>query len=203
MANKVEQIKSELAHVSKAMSRLIFSRGRHLPPTRSMYQILPMCVVAPKDANDVAAVVKYAKEHNIPIVARGAGSGLAGEALSSGIVFDMPRYMNKIISIAKDGSHIVCEPGVVLDDINNALAKYGKKIGPDPSSGNRAVIGGIVANNATGAHSLELRLHRRPRREDRGGTGRREYVLNLPTICLPTSPYGQTSAMSCFRQKPT
>jgi anaerobic glycerol-3-phosphate dehydrogenase C subunit len=113
-----------------------------------------MCVVAPKDAADVAAVVRYAKEHNIPIVARGAGSGLAGEALSSGIVFDMPRYMNKIISIVGDGSQIVCEPGAVLDDINNALAKYGKKIGPDPSSGNRAVIGGIVANNATGAHSL-------------------------------------------------
>jgi anaerobic glycerol-3-phosphate dehydrogenase C subunit len=120
----------------------------------SIYQIMPMCVISPKDTADVIAVVKYAKEHNIPIVARGAGSGLAGEALGSGIVFDMTRYMSKIDNIEQDGSRIICQPGAVLDDINNALAKYGKKIGPDPSSGNRATIGGIVANNATGAHSL-------------------------------------------------
>lgn len=150
----IKQLQYELAQFIRGDVAVdIFTRAA-FATDGSIYQILPMCVVAPKDSNDVVAVIKYAKEHNVPIVARGAGSGLAGEALSSSIVFDMPRYMNKIISISADGSQIVCEPGVVLDDINNALAKYGKKIGPDPSSGNRAVIGGIVANNATGAHSL-------------------------------------------------
>jgi FAD/FMN-containing dehydrogenase/Fe-S oxidoreductase len=121
----------------------------------SIYQIIPGCVVAPRDAADVAAVVKYAGAHGIPVVARGAGSGVAGESLCSGIVFDMTRYMNKIIGVDDGGAIAVCEPGVVLDDLNNCLADYGRKIGPDPSSSNRATVGGCVANNATGAHSLE------------------------------------------------
>ncbi|GAG33731.1 unnamed protein product, partial [marine sediment metagenome] len=77
------------------------------------------------------------------------------ESLCSGIVFDMTRYMNKIISVDDDGKRAVCEPGVVLDDLDNCLAGYGRKIGPDPSSSNRATVGGCVANNSTGAHSLE------------------------------------------------
>jgi FAD/FMN-containing dehydrogenase/Fe-S oxidoreductase len=121
----------------------------------SIYQIIPGCVVAPRDAADVAAVVKYACAHGVAVAARGAGSGVAGESLCSGIVFDMRRYMNKIISVEDGGAIAVCEPGVVLDDLNNCLADYGRKIGPDPSSSNRATVGGCVANNATGAHSLE------------------------------------------------
>ncbi|MEE9369978.1 MAG: anaerobic glycerol-3-phosphate dehydrogenase subunit C [Sedimentisphaerales bacterium] len=121
----------------------------------SIYQIIPGCVVAPRDAADVAAVVKYAGAKGIPLAARGAGSGVAGEALCSGIVFDMTRYMNRIVSVSDDGGIVVCEPGVVLDDVNNCLAGYGRKIGPDPSSGNRATVGGCVANNSTGAHSLQ------------------------------------------------
>ncbi len=120
----------------------------------SIYQIMPACVVFPKDTADVIALMKYAAQHNIPVAPRGAGSGIAGESLTGGIVFDMTRYMNKIITIDADGSQVVCQPGAVLDDVNTALSKYGKKIGPDPSSGNRATIGGIVANNSTGAHSL-------------------------------------------------
>jgi len=121
----------------------------------SIYRIVPACVVAPRDAGDVVAVVKYARDEGIAVVARGAGSGLAGEALCSGIVFDMTRCMNKIISVDEDGTRVVCEPGVVLSDLNNYLAEYGRKIGPDPSSANRATVGGGVANNSTGAHWLQ------------------------------------------------
>ncbi len=121
----------------------------------SIYRIVPLCVVAPRDSADVVGVVKYAACHNIPIAGRGAGSGVAGESLCSGIVVDMTRYMNRILEVAEDGSSVVCEPGVVLNELNNRLAEYGRGIGPDPSSGNRATIGGCVANNATGAHWLE------------------------------------------------
>jgi FAD/FMN-containing dehydrogenase/Fe-S oxidoreductase len=99
--------------------------------------------------------VKYAAANNIAVVARGAGSGLAGESLSSGIVFDMTLHLNKIISVEDDGAAVTCEPGVVLDDLNTCLAVYGRKIGPDPASSNRATAGGCVANNSTGAHSLK------------------------------------------------
>jgi anaerobic glycerol-3-phosphate dehydrogenase C subunit len=121
----------------------------------SIYRIVPECVVAPRDSGDIAAVVKYAAATGMPVVARGAGSGVAGESLCSGIVFDMTRYMNKIISVEDNGATVVCEPGVVLDDLNKRLAEHGRKIGPDPSSSNRATVGGCVANNATGAHSLQ------------------------------------------------
>jgi FAD/FMN-containing dehydrogenase/Fe-S oxidoreductase len=121
----------------------------------SIYRVVPRCVVVPCDAADVVTVVKYAAAKGISISARGAGSGLAGESLCSGIVFDMTRYMNKIIGVSENGHTVVCEPGVVLDDLNSALSEYGRKIGPDPSSSNRATVGGCVANNATGAHSLQ------------------------------------------------
>jgi FAD/FMN-containing dehydrogenase/Fe-S oxidoreductase len=121
----------------------------------SIYRIVPQCIVMPRDATDVAAIVKYAAAKRIPLAARGAGSGVAGESLCSGIVLDMTRYMNKIVSVEGGGSSVVCEPGVVLDDLNKCLAGYGRKIGPDPSSSNRATVGGCVANNATGAHSLQ------------------------------------------------
>lgn len=121
----------------------------------SIYQMLPACVVAPKNASDVAAVVRYAHDKNIPIAARGAGTGLAGESLTTGILFDMTRYMNRIIGIKDHGQFAVCQPGVVLDELNTRLTAFGRKIGPDPSTANRATIGGCVANNATGAHSLQ------------------------------------------------
>jgi len=121
----------------------------------SIYRILPQCVIAPKDTADIVAVVKYAENNQIPITPRGAGSGLAGESLTSGIVLDIRRFMDSILETANDGSWVRVQPGVVLDTLNLHLSKWGRKIGPDPSSGNRAVIGGVVANNATGAHSLQ------------------------------------------------
>ncbi len=121
----------------------------------SIYRIWPVCVVAPRDGADVAAAVKYAAENNIPVAARGAGSGVAGESLGSGIVIDMTRYMNRILRTEDGGRRVVCEPGAVLSRVNERLAEFGRKIGPDPSSGNRATVGGCVANNATGAHSLQ------------------------------------------------
>jgi anaerobic glycerol-3-phosphate dehydrogenase C subunit len=122
----------------------------------SIYQIVPACVVYPRDAEDIAAVVKYAKTNQMPVAARGAGSGVAGESLTSGILLDVTCYMNRIIEVQNNGELVLCQPGVVLDDLDNFLAKYNRKIGPDPSTANRAVIGGCVANNATGAHSLQF-----------------------------------------------
>ncbi len=119
----------------------------------SSYRIVPQCVVAPRDVRDVAAVVRYAVENGLAVAARGAGSGLAGEALCRGIVLDMTRYMKRILRL--DGEMVTCEPGVVLDDLNKRLLELGRKIGPDPSSANRATVGGVVGNNSTGAHSLQ------------------------------------------------
>jgi len=155
MIKKPERIASDLSGVvSGDVFADIIHRAAYSTDA-SIYRIVPACVVAPRGADDVVAVVKYAASEGIPIVARGAGSGLAGEALCSGIVFDMARYMNKIISVDEGGERVVCESGVVLGDLNAELGRYGRKIGPDPSSANRATIGGCVANNSTGAHWMK------------------------------------------------
>jgi anaerobic glycerol-3-phosphate dehydrogenase C subunit len=154
MTKDSEQIaKDLLALISGDCYADIFNRVAY-STDGSIYQIIPQCIVAPKTTEDVAAVIKYAVANNIPVSPRGAGSGLGGESLTSGIMLDMTKFMNKIISTNSDGSVITCQVGVVLDDVNKHLAKFGRKIGPDPSSGNRAVIGGVVGNNSTGAHSL-------------------------------------------------
>lgn len=153
--NRLEKIAAELGALIKGevlvdiFNRVAFSSDA------SIYQIMPLCVVRPLDTADVVDVVKYAHAQGIPIAGRGAGTGLAGEALTDGIVIDLTTHMNKIIGAEQDGQVVVCQPGVVLDTLNDYLAQYGKKIGPDPSSSNRAVIGGVVANNSTGAHSLQ------------------------------------------------
>ena len=150
-----EQISSDLEKLVKGevladiFNRVAFSTDA------SIYQIMPVCIVAVLDADDISAVVKYAARNNIPLAARGAGSGVAGESLTEGIVIDTSRYMNTIIGINDDASVVTSQPGVVLDELNNYLRQYSKMIGPDPSSSNRACIGGVVANNATGAHSLQ------------------------------------------------
>jgi FAD/FMN-containing dehydrogenase/Fe-S oxidoreductase len=119
----------------------------------SSYRIVPQCVVAPRDVRDIVDIVRYAGQQGLPVAPRGAGSGVAGESLCSGIVLDMTRYMKAIARM--DDQTVTCEPGVVLDDLNKRLAASGRKIGPDPSSANRATLGGVVGNNATGAHSLQ------------------------------------------------
>ncbi len=155
MHEKGEQVAADLAEVVQGDVFVDILHRAAYSTDASIYRIVPGCIVAPRDTNDIVTVVKYAAAMGIPVVARGAGSGLAGEALCSGIVFDMTRYMNRIISVDDNGKRVVCEPGVVLDDLNDCLAGYGRKIGPDPSSSNRATVGGCVANNSTGAHYLE------------------------------------------------
>ena len=151
----VEKVTADLADVVQGdVYADIFTRAA-FSTDASIYQIMPLCVVAVRDSADVSAVVKYAGNNNIPIVARGAGSGVAGESLCSGIVLDMTRYMNNIVSIDESKEEVVCQSGVVLDELNEFLLPFDKKIGPDPSSGNRATVGGCVANNATGAHCLQ------------------------------------------------
>ncbi len=150
----VETIGSELAGRLSGDVRVDVFHRLAYSVDASIYRLMPQCVVMPREEADVIAAVRYAAENAIPIAARGAGSGVAGESLTEGIVLDVRRYMTQILQTAEDGSWVCVQPGVVLDDLNRHLAKWGRKIGPDPSSGNRAVIGGVVANNATGAHSL-------------------------------------------------
>ncbi|MBN1846322.1 MAG: anaerobic glycerol-3-phosphate dehydrogenase subunit C [Sedimentisphaerales bacterium] len=120
----------------------------------SIYQIEPLAVVLPAEPADVRLTVCYAGEHQIPVICRGGGSGLAGESLGRGIILDFSRYLNRVLSMDPSDDRVTVQAGVVLEQLNRQLAPYGRQIGPDPASGNRATLGGMIANNSTGAHSI-------------------------------------------------
>jgi FAD/FMN-containing dehydrogenase/Fe-S oxidoreductase len=118
----------------------------------SIYEIDPLGVVVPRSQEHLVAVVRYAAEHAIPLHARGAGTGLAGESLGSGLIIDFSRYFRRIVAVGPD--FVVVQPGVVLDTLNAYLAPFGRRIGPDPSGSEACTIGGMLGGNSAGARSL-------------------------------------------------
>ena len=129
-------------------SRILYSTDA------SIYQIEPLGVVIPRTANDLQAVVGLAAKYRIPILPRGSGSSLAGQAIGEALIIDCSRWLDHIIEIDPESRTAKVEPGVVLSTLNRAAAKFGLQFGPDPASAERATIGGVIANNATGAHSI-------------------------------------------------
>ena len=113
MINTPEQIASDISRIIQGDIFIDIPHRVAYSTDASIYRIIPHCVVMPRDAGDIAAVIKYAHSENIPVVARGAGTGVAGESLSSGIIFDMTRYMNKIIGVENNGEFVTCQPGAV------------------------------------------------------------------------------------------
>ncbi|WP_440008459.1 FAD-linked oxidase C-terminal domain-containing protein [Halomicrococcus sp. SG-WS-1] len=121
----------------------------------SVYQARPAGVVFPRNAADVQAAVRVAADHDAPVLPRGAGSSLAGQAVGPGcVVLDCSRHMDAIRDVDPDARRAVVEPGVVQDDLDDHLAQWGLKFAPDPASSNRATVGGGIGNNSTGAHSV-------------------------------------------------
>ncbi len=120
----------------------------------SMYQIMPVAVLIPKTTDDVQAALEVAAEYCLPIVPRGGGSSLAGQAVGAALVIDFTRHLDAIVEINPEEQWARVQPGVVLDDLNAAAAKHGLMVGPDPAPSSRATLGGMLANNSTGTHSI-------------------------------------------------
>jgi FAD/FMN-containing dehydrogenase/Fe-S oxidoreductase len=120
----------------------------------SIYQIDPLAVVLPRDADDVAAVLQVARQHGVPLVARGGGTSLAGQTVGRGIQLDLSQHMNQMVSLDLARSTVTVEPGIVLDELNAVLAPHGLMFAPDVSPSNRATIGGMIGNNSSGMYSL-------------------------------------------------
>jgi FAD/FMN-containing dehydrogenase/Fe-S oxidoreductase len=120
----------------------------------SVYQITPLGVVIPRSARDVMTAVRVAAEHRIPITARGGGTSQAGQAIGAGLILDTSKHLNRILEINVDERWARVEPGVVLDDLNAHLKPHGLRFAPDLSSSSRATVGGMMANNSSGARSI-------------------------------------------------
>ena len=121
----------------------------------SIFQVMPEIVALPGDVEQVAAVVKAAQSANVPIVPRGSGTGLAGGAVPAegGVILSLAR-LNRILKIDLENRIAVVEPGVINLDVTKAIAKDGFFYAPDPSSQAACSIGGNVANNSGGPHTL-------------------------------------------------
>ena len=120
----------------------------------SIYEIQPLGVVIPRDKQDIINTLEIADKFNIPVIPRGAATGIAGGCLGSGLIIDTSKYLDRIIEINIEEEYAIVEPGVIQDSLNNALNSFGYRLGPDTSTGNRATLGGMLANNSAGARSL-------------------------------------------------
>ena len=120
----------------------------------SSYQIEPIGVGFPRTFDDVQHAVEVCAKHRVPLLARGGGSSLAGQAVGHALILDLSKHLNRILEINPEEGWAICEPGVVCDALTNAAKPHGLMVGTDPASSNRATIGGMVSNNSTGAHSV-------------------------------------------------
>jgi FAD/FMN-containing dehydrogenase/Fe-S oxidoreductase len=120
----------------------------------SNYRHIPIGLVVPRDDADVIAAVTACRKYEAPILARGAGTSLAGQCCNVAVVLDFSKYMNRILDLDPARKSARVQPGVVLDTLRNRAEKHKLTFGPDPSTHNRCTLGGMIGNNSCGTHSL-------------------------------------------------
>ncbi len=120
----------------------------------SNYRVLPAVVVEPVDVDDVLAVLEVGRQAGAPVTGRGGGTSVAGNAIGPGIVIDFSRHLNRILDVDPESRTALVQPGVVLSTLQKRVSPLGLRFGPDPSSQNRATLGGMVGNNACGPHAV-------------------------------------------------
>ncbi|MFE1480353.1 FAD-binding and (Fe-S)-binding domain-containing protein [Streptomyces fimicarius] len=120
----------------------------------SNHRRVPLGVLAPRDAEDIAAALAVCREHGVPVVARGGGMSIAGQATGTGLVLDLTRHLRTVLDLDPAARTAVVQPGVILDDLRAAAAPHGLTFGPDPSTHSRCTLGGMIGNNSCGAHSV-------------------------------------------------
>jgi len=129
------------------------SRGIHATDA-SHYQIMPVCVAVPRDEGDCISAVRVAGEHGVPIIPRGGGTSLSGQTFGAGVVLDLSKYMDQVLEVNTDEQWARVQPGVIRDRLNAQLAQHGLHFAPDPATANRATVGGMIGNNASGTRSI-------------------------------------------------
>jgi FAD/FMN-containing dehydrogenase/Fe-S oxidoreductase len=120
----------------------------------SFYQFMPVAVVIPLDEEDVISAVRIAGKFNVSILPRGGGTSLGGQAAGESMIIDFSKYMNKILEVNIGERWARVQPGIVLDELNAFLKQYNLHFAPDPATGNRATVGGMIGNNSSGTKSI-------------------------------------------------
>ena len=121
----------------------------------SAYEMTPIGVVFPTSTEDVAAVVEYCADREIPVLPRGGGTSLAGQTVNEAVVLDFTKHMDGVVEANPEAERARAQAGVYLGDLNGVLEPHGLKFAPDPAWGDKSALGGAIGNNSTGAHSLK------------------------------------------------
>ena len=120
----------------------------------SVYQEKPLAVAIPSTTADIQKLIKFAADHQLTLIPRAAGTSLAGQVVGNGMVVDISKYFTKIIEVNTNEKWVRVQPGVIRDDLNHYLKKFGLMFGPETSTASRAMIGGMLGNNSCGLHSI-------------------------------------------------
>ncbi|MDG1902639.1 MAG: FAD-linked oxidase C-terminal domain-containing protein [Bacteroidales bacterium] len=150
ISDKIQKLESKFSGdiFTDESTRIMYSTDA------SAYREIPVAVVYPKTKQDIKLLISFASQNNTSIIPRTAGTSLAGQVVGGGIIADVSRYMTKILEINTKERWVLVQPGVVLEELNRYLEEFGLFFGPETSTANRCMIGGMVGNNACGTHSL-------------------------------------------------
>ena len=131
-----------------AVSRALYSTDA------SIYQLEPIGVVVPRTKDDLVAIVELCARFRCPLTMRGGGTSQAGQAIGRGLIVDTSKYLNRLLEVRPEERWARVEPGIVLDELNASLKPHGLRFAPDISTASRATVGGMMANNSSGARSV-------------------------------------------------
>src|SRR4029079_9774313 len=126
----------------------------------SAYREMPLAVAVPKTVDDIKNLIAFARKEKTSLIPRTAGTSLAGQVVGNGIIVDVSKYFTKILELNKEEGWVKVEPGVIRDELNMFLKPHGLFFGPETSTANRAMIGGMVGNNSCGSNSIVYRSTR-------------------------------------------
>lgn len=135
----------------------------------SAYREVPLAVALPKNEEDIKLLITFANKHKTSLIPRTAGTSLAGQVVGSGIVVDVSKYFTDVLEVNEEEKWVRVQPGVIRDDLNKYLKPFGLFFGPETSTANRAMIGGMIGNNSCGSNSVVY-----------GST--REHLLEVETL---------------------
>ena len=154
---------TQLLDIGKSLTGELFYDDLHktlYATDASVYRKIPLAVAYPKNAKDIKILIAFATKSNITLIPRTAGTSLAGQCVGDGIVVDVSKYFTNMLAFDEANKTITVEPGIIRDDLNRFLKPYGLFFGPNTSTSNRCMIGGMVGNNSSGSTSIRYGVTR-------------------------------------------
>jgi len=155
-------MQEQLAQLDKSFEGLLFFDDTPIHQAQlmaystdaSVYQEKPLAVAIPANTSDIIKLIQFATQNKTTLIPRAAGTSLAGQVVGNGVVVDISKYFTRVLEVNKEEKWVRVQPGVIRDDLNHYLKSYGLMFGPETSTANRAMIGGMLGNNSCGLHSI-------------------------------------------------